>query len=421
MVGQENKRICWCNNTSLIPFSSDYEFCSVCGTLVSQQGLTEEQISVTNDNQDFYGKDYWFSHQIDEYGQPDIMQRSRQDIPERCLHWLRTLLKYKLPPAKVLELGSAHGGFVGLMQWAGFEATGLELSPWIVNYAKQTFDVPMLEGALEYQNIEPGSLDAIVLFDVLEHLDHPFESMQTAANLLKPDGIFIVQMPNYPDGKTYEEMVEEGDRFLEQMKAVEHLYLLSHRAAELFFNRLGFYSLKTEQELYSYDMFLVASRHSINEIDQKDIEKKLLSIPSSRMVLALIDEAVELEKLNSMLHDIRMKYYASESDRANRLNIIHKQNEDVSRLQATVQKLQQKIESQKVSYSEKIEQLTEKKKDLRKKAREVKTKLNLKNKENTLLSKEIDARQLELSDIKSSKLWKLKEYLLRFKKYFQGQ
>jgi hypothetical protein len=84
---------------------------------------------VVDDAHDFYGKNYWFTHQEGDLGLPNIITRARIDLPERCLYWLRTLLKYKLPPAKVLELGSAHGGFVALLQWAGFEAMGSEVSP----------------------------------------------------------------------------------------------------------------------------------------------------------------------------------------------------------------------------------------------------------------------------------------------------
>src|SRR5689334_12674872 len=117
MIGNAQKRHCWCGNTELIDFSTDYGICSSCGTLVSQVGLSDVQLTVHDDNTDFYGKEYWLSHQTQDLGFPDIYQRSRQDIPERCVHWLHTVLKYKLPPGKALELGSSHGGFVALLRW----------------------------------------------------------------------------------------------------------------------------------------------------------------------------------------------------------------------------------------------------------------------------------------------------------------
>src|SRR4051794_8833044 len=115
---------CWCGNASLQDFSPDYLKCSACETLVARAmpapgDLTEVGI----DEAGFYGKEYWFSHQGNDIGTPDLVTRARADLPERCVHWLRAVLKYKLPPARSLELGASHGGFAALMGLAGYDAT----------------------------------------------------------------------------------------------------------------------------------------------------------------------------------------------------------------------------------------------------------------------------------------------------------
>ena len=127
---------CWCGNTDLVPFSPKYLKCESCNTLVVAEVSEVNQTLVTDSDEDFYGRSYWFAHQEENLGLPNISVRSRSDLPERCTHWLGTVLKYKLPPGKVLELGSAHGGFVALLRWAGFDTTGLELSPWVADYAR---------------------------------------------------------------------------------------------------------------------------------------------------------------------------------------------------------------------------------------------------------------------------------------------
>ena len=103
---------CWCGNTDLMEFSPGYLRCPMCETLVATQMLAPDVARIKDDNRDFYGREYWFSHQEKDLGFANIMTRARVDLSERCLHWLRTVLKYKLPPGKALELGSAHGGFV---------------------------------------------------------------------------------------------------------------------------------------------------------------------------------------------------------------------------------------------------------------------------------------------------------------------
>src|SRR5215813_6668977 len=93
---------CWCGNTTLVSFSPTYFRCLSCETLITARTPEPSSLQVIKDEQDFYGREYWFSHQEQNLGFPNITVRSRTDLPERCLHWLRTALKYKLPPGRVL-------------------------------------------------------------------------------------------------------------------------------------------------------------------------------------------------------------------------------------------------------------------------------------------------------------------------------
>lgn len=308
--------LCWCGNKDLIPFSASYLKCSVCNTLLSKIRPPRPP-RLINDGQDFYGRNYWFAHQKEDLHLPDIIQRARQDLPERCLHWMRTLLKYKLPPAHVLELGSAHGGFVAMLRWAGYEAKGLELSSWVVDFARQIFNVPMLLGAVEDQQIAPGSLDVIVMMDVIEHLHNPFATVSHCLSLLKPEGILIIQTPRYPEEKTSDEMVAEGDRFLEHLKPDEHFYLFSCSSIREFFHRLGVNHLAFEPAIFSvYDMFLVASRAPLHPYPPEETEKTLIAAPGGRLVQALLD-------LDGQRQQIFEKYDEAQKDRANRLDQVH--------------------------------------------------------------------------------------------------
>jgi 2-polyprenyl-3-methyl-5-hydroxy-6-metoxy-1,4-benzoquinol methylase len=285
-----NLKSCWCGNSQLKEFSPEYFLCSRCGTLVLNQELSLDDVRVRDDENDLYSKEYWLSYQTEKYGYPDIHQRSRQDISERCLYWLNVLMSYKLPPGYILELGCAHGGSVALAKWAGFEAMGLEMSPWVVNFAQKTFDISLLLGPLEDQNIEPKSLDAIVLYDVLEHLPDPLSTMAYSASLLKEDGIFIVQTPNYIEDKTYLTMLANQDYFLDQLKPYEHIYLFSRRSVSYLFQQIGFEFLKFEPPLFDYDMYFIASRHSLVKNTPEQIANQLIKTSSGRLILALMDQ-----------------------------------------------------------------------------------------------------------------------------------
>lgn len=331
------QKSCWCGNTDLAEFSPEYARCASCGTLNSLVELSEDFMRVRDDEHDFYSKEYWLSHQTQDNRFPDIYLRSRLDLPERNLYWLRMLMTYRLPPAKVLELGCAHGGSVALMNWAGFDATGLELSPWVVNLAKKTFEIPMVLGPLEDVGLEPGTFDAIVLYDVLEHLPDPLATMRVAASLLTEDGILIVQTPNYEEDRGYAEMLDRQDRFLEMMVPIGHVHLFSHRAVSQFFQQLGFGCLAFEKQLFDYDMYFIASRHQLVRNTDEQITHNLLKRPSGRMVQALIDSSNDRESLQT-------KYQASEQDRAARLEVILQQGQKIDELQAQQQLAQAEID-----------------------------------------------------------------------------
>ena len=329
---------CWCGSTELESFSPDYQRCRTCGTLVLSHPPAGDITRVTDEEADFYGERYWFSHQ-EHLGLPDITRRARLDLPERNLHWLNTLLKYKLPPGAVLELGSAHGSFIALLRWAGFDATGLELSPKIVEFARRTFDIPVLLGPIEDQDIKPGSLDAIVLMDVLEHLPDPVGTMRRCLDLLKPDGVLIVQTPKVSEDAVFEEMVERDDPFLNLLAEPGHLYLFGEQSVRELFARLGAEHLLFEPAIFAhYDMFFVASRVPVEANTAEAIEASLAATPGGRLVQALLD-------LRQQLYELTERYAESEADRNARFKIIQAQERQLRAARAAARDLQIAIEA----------------------------------------------------------------------------
>jgi 2-polyprenyl-3-methyl-5-hydroxy-6-metoxy-1,4-benzoquinol methylase len=315
---------CWCGNAALADFSESYAACAECGTLVSRRGLRPDEAEVRDDEHDFYGKPYWLAHQRDELGFPDIHERARLDLPERCLYWLRTLLAYRLPPARVLELGAGHGAYVALMRAAGYEATGLELSPWVVEFARTTFGVPMLLGPIEAQTLPEDSLDVVVLNDVLEHLVEPWESMRRCAKLLEPDGLVVAQTPCYPDDQTYGQLVEAHHPFLAMLQEREHLYLFSRRAVRRLFADVGLPVVRFEPALFPYDMVVVASRQGLTPTDLKHRHEVLLASPAARLVKAMVDLDDRARAEGRRADEI-------ESDRKDRIAMIDRLNRHIER------------------------------------------------------------------------------------------
>ena len=202
------------------------------------------------------------------------------------------MLKYKLPPAKTLELGAAHGGFVAVLRLAGFDSTGLELSPWIADYARKTFDVPMLQGPVERQPLAPGSFDLVAMMDVIEHLPDPVGTLGACAKLLKPDGVLLVQTPEYPEGASLAQLHASGTTFVQHLRPQEHLHLFSRRSAAGLMVRAGLPHVTFEPAMFAqYDQFFAASRAAPAVNGEEQIRAALMATSNGRLAGALLDLA----------------------------------------------------------------------------------------------------------------------------------
>lgn len=323
-----NARACWCGNSDFKSFSPEYGECKVCGTLVALDALTDEQLLVQNDETDFYGKQYWTGHQAQNFGFPDISVRARNDLTERNLHWLKTLMKYKLAPANVVEIGCAHGSFVALLRQVGYQASGVEMSPWVVEFGKQTFAIPIEVGPVEDLEIPAGSLDVIALMDVIEHLPDPVATMRHCLQLLKPDGMLLIQTPQFREGMQYDDLLASKSMFLDQLKADEHLYLFSERSVTEFFHRLGIDHIHFEPAIFKhYDMFFTVSRGPITVNEPAQVESSLLATPNGRLALALLDlRDRELTLMDALA--------TSEADRQARLDQINMLGAELKEVEA---------------------------------------------------------------------------------------
>jgi SAM-dependent methyltransferase len=292
---------CWCGSTELAPIARRYVACASCGTLILSPRPPDVFYEVGVDSKDFYGEQYWTRHQKEAHGLPDIDVRARNDLRERCIYWLDQILEFQRPPARVLEIGCAHGAFVYLLEQAGFDPIGLELSPWVSAFARERFGVEVRPGKLT--EVFPDSrFDVIVMFDVLEHLLDPVDALRVIAERLVPGGMIFVQTPCYRDeGATWS-----------MLKDPEHTYLFNRASVERLFRACGFNSLKWLPELFPTDMFFVASRR-----------EGLIPVPQDQRAPSrpIIEAMLALGAANRMLVS---RLAESDADRASRLVTIER-------------------------------------------------------------------------------------------------
>jgi SAM-dependent methyltransferase len=293
---------CWCGSNDYIPtVHPDYVECCFCGTARSKAMATTCDVAVEETESGLYGSSYWDRHQI-ELGSPKIEVRARRDMTERCLHWLGAFLRYRLPPASVLEIGCAHGGFVHLLGQVGFSAVGMEMSPGIVRQAEQRFGVRVLQGPIERVKSQVPLCDAVFMLDVLEHLHQPLMTMSVVAERLADDGVVIIQSPLYS-----REWALSCRYFLPH----EHTYMFSKDSVKRLLSQLGFTHIHFQPALFPEDMFLFCSRKPMSMHAVADVENALLKNGATRLVLALLDMYEEKKMLEKPLSEYGVRLLGS--------------------------------------------------------------------------------------------------------------
>ena len=300
---------CWCGQAEACGFGEDYLECVGCGTLRRRRLPTTDELEIDSDN-GFYGRDYWFEHQA-RRGQPDLVQRSRSDLVDRIPRWLKSVLHYRSPGGRSLEIGCAHGAFTYLLKQAGFDAQGIDLSSTAATFARERFGIIARAGALEQQELESGSFDLVIAIDVLEHVRDPTAFLARAADLVTDDGLLVLQTPcrpsfprrqaSRPDLLGYEALCTGEDPFL-TMLIEEHLFLFPQQALTDLLGRLGFTEIAWQEPPFPYDMLAIVSRRPLRLRSDVEIRDLLLGSPERRQLLALLDFDAALAARTTALH-----------------------------------------------------------------------------------------------------------------------
>ena len=102
-------------------------------------------------------------------------------------------------PARILEVGCASGYFGAVLRQHGHEVWGVEASPKAAAVARTRLHrvyIGTIEEFLASRVVGEVAFDFIVFGDVLEHLVHPTQILQTCVGLLTPEGRVIASLPN---------------------------------------------------------------------------------------------------------------------------------------------------------------------------------------------------------------------------------
>lgn len=182
--------------TSPLPFIDEESWhfvqCSNCGQKFHKRILTDEWL------QTYYSE--WISAAAIE----DFLERSAQSNTkfEKAKRWVEHVLQIekhtrvlqKERPVRILDFGCGDGDFLSHCAQFGFDCHGIDFSS--SRYERSNIDFyPSVDVLFDDQTMNV-KFDVVTMFEVLEHLAEPLETLSMLTKLLNTGGLFILETPD---------------------------------------------------------------------------------------------------------------------------------------------------------------------------------------------------------------------------------
>ncbi len=107
----------------------------------------------------------------------------------RRLRLLAARIPYR---GRLLDVGCAGGFFVDEARRAGWEASGIDVSTAMVDWGRSQLGVSVICASFAYAEVALPRLDAITMWDYIEHSIDPRRDLAKAREHLRPGGILAL-------------------------------------------------------------------------------------------------------------------------------------------------------------------------------------------------------------------------------------
>ncbi len=180
---------------------------------------------------------------------------------------------------RLLDIGAASGTFVKTAIEAGYDACGVEPSAWMCEIAKKYYGVTILPAAVEEMKFPDNSFDIITMWDVLEHVCDPMNTLKEAARILRPQGLLLINYPRIDD--VLARIFGRKWWFLLSV----HLYYFTPKTLSLYIERLGFEKLGHRAHLQMLEYAYLVERLSVYSAALAKIARLPFIIPGFKKIL----------------------------------------------------------------------------------------------------------------------------------------
>lgn len=114
----------------------------------------------------------------------------------RRLQYIESMVEQ---PGSLLDIGCADGYFMLAARKRGWRTVGVEQSNHTARFGREKYNLEIINSSLERADLPSAAFDVITLWGVIEHVPQPKAFLQTAAQLLKPNGLLCL-VTNNTDG-----------------------------------------------------------------------------------------------------------------------------------------------------------------------------------------------------------------------------
>lgn len=97
---------------------------------------------------------------------------------------------------RILDIGCSFGEFLDIARKRGWEVNGVELSKFACKTSRNKFKLNPFNGTLEQAKYPSETFDVITMFEVIEHLPDPLNTLKECNRILKKNGLIIIQTGN---------------------------------------------------------------------------------------------------------------------------------------------------------------------------------------------------------------------------------